>query len=308
MTYASAIYEGTLGHARGTPVRHAFRHRLYMFALDLGELPRLTRELRLFGHERRRLVSVRDRDYLTDEPGRAASDPRRAPTAGLDASLRAFLRARGVRHDDGRTVLVTHARVLGYVFNPVSFFHCLAPDGTRRAIVAEVNNTFGDTHRYLLDERNRDGDGHFTDKLLHVSPFNDLRMGYRWRFDGDGDAPRYAVAMDVVRGGKTFLRADLRLERRELSDRALASTLVRHPMLPLRVTAWIHVQALRLYRKGAPFHAAPPYDPDAARRMHDREGSRRPDHRPPPPRGAGEEVAAEGPGAVEARAPDAPAA
>jgi uncharacterized protein len=257
---ASAIYAGELTHARWWPVKHAFRYPVYMLALDLDELPALEGRLRLFSYNRRNVVALHDRDYL--DAG-----------AGLAASIRRFLADEGAPPAT-RIVAVTHARVFGYAFNPVSFFYCLDAQGRRTAVVAEVNNTFGDTHRYLLDARNAGGpDTHFVDKLLHVSPFMDMRCGYAFHFHGVPDEARIEVAMDVSRRAPSgrrapFFAARMTLARRPLTDGQIAAALARWPLMTVQVTARIHLQALRLWIKGAPFRHQPPYDPDATRRMH----------------------------------------
>lgn len=236
----SWIYQGELTHARWWPLRHAFRYPVYLLALDLDELPALAHRLHLFSHNRPNLVALHDRDYQ-DAAG------------GLAAALRRHLAAEGAPHD-GRIVALTHARVFGYVFNPVSFFYCLDGQGRRAAAVAEVNNTFGDTHRYLLDARNAADDQRYvTDKLIHVSPFMDMRCRYDWRFRGVPGDPELRVDMDVSRKGTPFFAARLTLARRPLTDATLAATLARYPLETLKVTARIHLHALRLWIKGAPF-------------------------------------------------------
>ncbi len=252
----SALYAGELAHARWWPVRHAFRYPVHLLALDLDELPALDRRLRLFSYNRRNLVALHDRDYLD-------------ASTGLAATMRRFLAETG-GPPAGRIVAVTHARVFGYVFNPVSFFYCLDGQGRRAAVVAEVNNTFGDTHRYLLDARNATGASSYaTDKLLHVSPFMDMRCGYDFRFHGAPGDPALRVSMRVSRRGAPFFAARMTLTRRPLTDLALAAALLRYPLTTVQVTARIHLQALLLWSKGAPFRHQPPYDPEATRRMHE---------------------------------------
>ena len=113
----SALYTGTVMHARKTPKENVFRYRVCFYLLDLDELPEFDRRLRLFGWNRRNVVSLYDRDHM---------------------DVRAYLAEHGIEAD--RILLLTNLRVLGYVFNPVSFFYCYR-DGGLACIVAEVSNT-----------------------------------------------------------------------------------------------------------------------------------------------------------------------
>ena len=126
----SALYVGTVMHARRSPHDHVFRYPVYMALLDLAELPSLDRRLRLFGWNRRAVTSFYDRDHI---------------------DIHALLAQHGVDIGDGGSIQVlTNLRVLGYVFNPVSFWWCRRTDGSLACVVAEVNNTFGERHPYVL--------------------------------------------------------------------------------------------------------------------------------------------------------------
>ena len=134
----SALYTGTVMHARRTPAENVFRYPVCFYLLDLDELPELGRRLALFGYNRRNVLTLHDRDHL--------GDPRRA----VKENLLAWLRERSVDLAGGRVLLLTNLRVLGYVFNPVSFFYCYGAGGELVCIVAEVSNTFGERLPYLL--------------------------------------------------------------------------------------------------------------------------------------------------------------
>jgi DUF1365 family protein len=248
-----------------------------MLLLDLDEIPQLARSLRLFGHNRRAVVSFRDADHL-GERGRSTRD-----------NLRAFVEQRGACWPGGPVRVLTHARVLGYVFNPVSFFYCHAPGEPEPAlVVAEVHNTYGERHCYLLDARvdeaaaARDaapgGDVQWgspaegadrlgrwrTKKVFHVSPFFSLDGSYAFALSAPAARLDVRIALEVR--GETQFASRLRLERRPLTDATLAAMLVRYPLMTAQVIARIHWQALRLWLKGVPFRGKPPYDPARARR------------------------------------------
>jgi DUF1365 family protein len=235
-------------HQRLATLRHAFRYPIFMPLLDLDEIPALDRALRLFAYNRAGIVSYHDADHLKGFPG----DTRER--------LAAFFSSRGEQVPDGRVLLLTHARILGYVFNPVSFFYCFDTAGALRFVVAEVNNTFGDAHPYLLAG---DGAAPLTSKkVLHVSPFFNMAGSYAWHLPGPGQT--LEARCDLHHGGKLSLASRLSMVKQPLTDRTLFRALFNLPFMTARVMFGIHWQALKLWLKGAPFHRAPKYDPSRA--------------------------------------------
>ena len=112
------------------------------------------------------LLSFRDDDHL---------DPPAATTCGRPSST--HLRGEGVDPDGWQVTLVTNLRVLGYVFNPASFYLCR--DAGRRApgvVIVEVHNTHGERHLYTLRPAMRTRPASWTsmDKAFYVSPFIDM--------------------------------------------------------------------------------------------------------------------------------------
>ncbi len=236
----SGLYTGTVMHARVSPAHNVFRYRVCFYVLDLDELPALDRQLGLFGWNRRNVVTLHDSDHI---------------------DVRAYLAEHGVEAD--RIMLLTNLRVLGYVFNPVSFYYCYRDDELA-CIVAEVSNTFGEMLPYLLSPENQVADGgqrfsYEHDKKLHVSPFFSLDQGYRWWFTEPGDELSVRIDLDED-GGRPFW-ATLQGRREELTAASLARSLVRYPLMPQRVTALIHLQAARLWLKRVPFVHKPPFVP-----------------------------------------------
>jgi DUF1365 family protein len=226
-------------HARTAPAENVFRYRVCFFVLDLDELPALDRQLRLFGWNRPAFATLYDRDHI---------------------DVRAYLAERGIEAD--RVLLLTNLRVLGYVFNPVSFYYCYRK-GALAAIVAEVSNTFGERLPYLLSPDNQlPHDLRFSyehGKRLHVSPFFSLDQKYRWWFTEPGDEVH--VRVDLAEDGGRPFHATLHGRRRELTSSSLARALVRYPLMPQRVIFLIHLQAARLWLKGVPFFHKPPFVP-----------------------------------------------
>jgi len=228
---ASAIYEGTVSHARRVPRPHAFTYRLHMLYLDLDELPRLG------------LRSFRREDYLGD-PSRDLSTEVKDRVEG----------ALGFR-PSGSVRLLTHVRSLGYVFNPVSFYYCFDADGPVRAVVAEITNTpWGERHAYVLPAGEHGVEASFQ-KAFHVSPFFPLEQSYDWQLPEPGEA--LSVEMVNREKGSEVFRVRLGLRRRAYSPAALRRASWLQPLMAWKVHAAIYWQALRLWVKGTPFHLHP---------------------------------------------------
>ena len=176
--------------------------------------------------------------------------------------IEAKLRERGLPHD-GEIVLQTFPRVLGYVFNPVSFWFCHDRAGLLVAVLAEVNNTFGGRHAYLLHHPDGapicDADEFGADKVFHVSPFNRVEGSYRFRFQLGRSVQAVHIDYDDAEG--ELLATAISGRPRPWTTRALAAALARMPFLTLGVIARIHWQALRLWWKGVPFLGARPANP-----------------------------------------------
>jgi len=237
----SALYTGTLIHSRREPARNSFRYPISFFVLDLDELPELERRLALFSVNRPNLVTLRDRDHFD------GSRPVK------EAAVR-FCAERGVEVD--RVLMLAQLRVLGYVFNPVSFHWCYDADGKLACMIAELSNTFGERLPELLRGPEL---AYEHEKRLHVSPFFGLDQDYQYAFSEPED--EVWARVHVRENGRVPLSAVLHGRRQELTNASLGRALVRYPLMPFQVTALIHWQALLLWLKRVPFHHKPPFVP-----------------------------------------------
>ena len=240
-TPTALIGRGEVRHRRLRPVVHAFAHPTYFLLLPMRQLRQHgPGELR---RNRAGLVSFHDRDH-----GQGGEDAL--------AWVEGLLAEQGIGDVDGEIWLHTYPRVLGYVFKPVSFWYCHRADGSLAAIVAEVNNTFGERHCYLLTGP----DLHWgrtlqAEKVFHVSPFCPVRGGYRFRFMRTEE--RTVARIDYDDGHGPLLQTSVSGHLEPLTARSVRSAFFSTPMMSLGVIVHIHLHALRLWWRRVPFHRKP---------------------------------------------------
>lgn len=237
----SHLLTGKVRHRRTQPFTYQLEHDVFYFALDLAELDEVAGRSRLIRRNRRAIVGFRDADHLP------------APAADLDADVRTHLRGEGHDPADWRITLITNLRILGYVFNPASFYLCRDAAGALQLVIVEVHNTFGERHLYTL--RPGAPDAAFSasmPKAFFVSPFISIDGRYAVHVRDDDDGLRIAIVLR--QDGEVRLSTSLVLERRPLTDRAILSLLIRHPFMTQRTMGLIHWHALRLWLRGARFY------------------------------------------------------
>jgi DUF1365 family protein len=217
--------------------------------LDLGELDRVFRGRWFWSTTRPTLAWLKRSDYLGD------------PAVPIDQAVRDLVEQQTGARPAGPIRMLTHLRMFGHCFNPVTFYYCYdSGSGQVQTVVAEITNTpWNERHAYVLPAsagERRAGQLRFRlDKRFHVSPFMPMDIDYDWRFTEPGE--RLAVSMVNRRDGATLFDAALSLQRREIDAGSLASALVGHPFATLQVVAAIYWQALRLWLKRVPFHVHP---------------------------------------------------
>jgi uncharacterized protein len=229
---APALYPTVIRHSRSTPWRHAFRYRHPMWLIDLDAPP----QGRLLGG----VLRFEARDHLGE------------PSRSLRENVVAWTRERGIDVSDDRILMLSNARSFGYVFNPLSVFWCLrrgaaldAPDALR-CVVAEVHNTYGGRHAYLVETPLQA----IVSKAFYVSPFNPVDGDYDMRFSLP--ATDLNVSITLRRAGQVVFGASLVGRRRPATTARVAAALCRHPMAALRVSVLIRYQGIRLFVRGLP--------------------------------------------------------
>ena len=271
MSEASALYRGEVMHRRLRPRAHRLAYRVFWLLLDLSEIDRLDRRLKLFSRGRFNLLSFHDRDHGDGTP------------TPLRAQVEALLARAGLDIAGGPIRLLTMPRVLGYVFNPISLFYCHHRDARLAAVIYEVTSTFGVRHAYLIPVPAADqAAGEISQcaaRALHVSPFMGMEMDYGFRGHAPGE--RLDLTIDGLDADGLLITAAMSGDRRPLDDRGVRSAVLALPLMTLKVTAAIHWEALKLWIKGVRLtcQPSPASDPvTIQRRAH--ESRLRVDHAP----------------------------
>jgi len=232
------LYDVEVTHVRAEPVRHEVRHHGYQWFVDIDDLPRLPRGLR-------GLARFEARDHFGD------------PDATLRANVDALLALNGIDLFGGRVTMLANARSLGYVFNPLSLFWCHDPSGALVCVIAEVHNTYGQQHAYVL--RTDDAGRAETEKSLYVSPFYPVDGFYRMSLPEPAD--RLAITVTLHRPGSRPFTASVRGVARSATTGAVVRTAMRRPFETQRVRAHITKHGIALWRKGLPIIARPGQEP-----------------------------------------------
>ena len=171
-----------------------------------------------------------------------------------------LVKRQGITDIDGEVWLQTFPRVLGYVFNPVSFWFFENSAGKTQAILAEVNNTFGERHCYLLthpDGKNIEwGESHVSNKVFHVSPFCEVKGHYLFRFFTKNSPKQHVARIEYHDQGPLLITSVNGIEH-DINLKNLLWSAIRYPAMSIGVIARIHWQALRLLLKGVQFHTKP---------------------------------------------------
>ena len=246
----SSIYIGELIHSRFIPIKHSFKYRHYFFGFDLSELDLLDNKFNFFGHNKFRLFSLYDRDYLGLTNGT------------IREKLVYWLKKEGYKDLFDRVKLFTTPRVFGHTFNPVSFYFCYSKESFNpQYIIVEVNNTFGEGHIYILTNgkyitKNK---LQFTHKKeFHVSPMNDMKGVYNFEISMKKNI--FDVSIEIFNENEIWFSARLIGNPKSISNKALFLLFLRYPVnalliLPriLRIAAVLHfIKRLPIFRKPDP--------------------------------------------------------
>jgi DUF1365 family protein len=236
---------GQVRHARLKPVRNAFAYGTYFLMLPMRSLQ--ANGPGALARNRRAALSFYDRDH---------GDGRGMDAGGALGWLDALLHSENITDAHGEVWLHCYPRVLGFAFKPVSFWYCHRADGSLRAVVVEVNNTFGERHCYLLDQP-RFGVEQRARKVFHVSPFCPVEGSYRFRFMLTPDLQRTVARIDYDDTQGPLIETSVSGTLEPLNTQSVRRALWRYPAMTMGVVARIHWQALKLFFKRARFFGKP---------------------------------------------------
>lgn len=240
----ACLYVGSTWHKRFAPRPHAFRYRLFQILIDIDRLDTAFAGLKLMRLGRFGAMSFDPRDHGDRQGG------------SLRPWVSERLKEAGIQAEAATIRLMCFPRVLGFVFNPLSLFFVHAGDGRLEAVIYEVNNTFGQTHAYVIPAKGAARERQRAVKQLYVSPFFRVEGEYRFDIAAPGDTFDLKIVKAV--DGRPDFVATQEAQRKSLSDQNLAALFLAIPLMTAKVVLAIHWEALRLWIKGAPFGARPP--------------------------------------------------
>lgn len=245
----SSLYLAKVMHHRLLPKKHRFWYHIYLFYIDLDEIDTLSQQLYWFSYNRFNLFNFSDKDHLQlpkEKPDR---------TKTVKQQLATYLKTNGVEIGDGKVMLLTNLRVLGYNFNPVSFYFCFDESGHPLCAVAEVSNTYHEMKMFFLGKEDL-VDGSFkrkVQKYFYVSPFIDLDDFFDFNLAVPHERLNIKID-DYDKTGKRFFLSTLTGERKPITNATLLKFFFTMPLIPLRVMGLIHWQAFKLWLKKISYH------------------------------------------------------
>ncbi|MGH3506203.1 MAG: DUF1365 domain-containing protein [Nocardioidaceae bacterium] len=224
-----AVVRGEVRHARFHPIEHSFRYRTHQWLVDADAPDVLPRR---WGW----LASFRAADHLGDRTGE------------IGENVRAFLRERGVNWTAHRIFMLTNARTFGYVFDPLSVFWVFDSAGRLEGVMAEVHNTYGERHGYVvrLDDRGSAATG----KELYVSPFFGVFGDYQLKFVLEGD--KVGVFVTLRQQGRVVFTGSFVGRPQPVSTGRAARVALTSPLMPQRVMALIKLHGVWLWLRRLP--------------------------------------------------------
>lgn len=240
---ALRLWRGHTVHQRSVPFEHRFKYGLALIDVDIDRLDEASDQCGAFSVDRSNLFSLDRKDHGV----RRSEDLR--PWAESQ-----FAQA-GIQLDGGAIRLVTFPRHGFYKFSPISLWLGHDPSGALRGVLYEVNNTFGETHTYVARTPETERHRHQTDKAFHVSPFFDVSGQYEFSLRWTPQRLKLTVA--TLKGVQRTHVATIDAKARPATTPAFLALATTKPLSSLAVSLAIHWQALKLWIKGAKYHAKP---------------------------------------------------
>jgi uncharacterized protein len=243
----SALYKCLVMHNRLSPKKHRFTYNVFMAWLDIDLLEATGKKLSLFSYNKSNVFSFHDTDHFKYTEGDARN------VLNTRQKLNLYLQSKGITQMPGKVFLLTHVRMFGYVFNPVSFYFCYNEQGACTFVVTEISNTFGEMKLFLVDTKNGEHFEQDAQKFFYVSPFTEMDTEFEFRYKIPGEKLNIQINVKDKSGEKFFI-STLTGQSKVLNDSRLGWYVMRFPFITLRVMLAIHWQALKLWLKKIPYH------------------------------------------------------
>jgi uncharacterized protein len=235
-------------HNRLKPRKHRFHYNVFMFYIDLNEVEMLQEKLFLFSKNKFNFFSLRDNEHIQlpiDNPDK---------TKNIRQQISRYLSENNIEIGNGRIMLLTNLNVLGYNFNPVSFYYCFDENNSPLCVVAEVGNTFGEMKPYLMTDKDlKEGNYHLnTTKYFYVSPFIDHDTNFDFNLVIPGE--KLNIRIDDYKDGERFFISTLTGTKKPLNNKTLLWYSIRFPFITIKIITLIHWNAVKLWLKKIPYH------------------------------------------------------
>jgi len=240
MELNSKIYECEVMHCRISPILNKFIYNIFMFRLDLDEIPKLDKHTPIFSYNKFNIFSFYDKDYLSEN------------NKSTKIKVIEYLRLNGMQIDfNCKIELITMPRIFGYTFNPVSFYF-ISEGNNHRYSIAQVNNTFGEMKLYLLTDFSNFEYELRTRKYFYVSPFSKLDTYFHFKIKIPNNILN--IRINEYEDNKKILLSSIFGHEKSFSNSLLIKFIFIYPFLTLKVILLIHYHALLLKLKGLGHH------------------------------------------------------
>lgn len=244
----TTLYKSKVMHHRFSPKQHRFNYNVFYFYVDLDEIDELSKNHWLISRNKWNLFSFRDKEHLQLPIGKPDQ------SKNTKEQILDYLQQNGVDQQIGKIMLLTGFNVLGYNFNPVSFYYVYGISGELINVIVEVTNTFKEMKPYLLDRTDFNGKifDQRTTKYFYVSPFISHDADFHFKIAEPKD--KLVIGIDDFEHGEKIFTSSLIGEKKELTSFRLFLYSLRYPLIPLKIITLIHWQALKLYLKKIKFY------------------------------------------------------